>query len=164
MRGTIDLADSVKRIIDGDTAEIAIALALKTHRTENCRLAGINTPELNSTNLEERAKAFLAKEYLEMTILKEWVWCHLSGQDKYGRPLVMIQLESGIIVNSEILKLGLGTRMAIAKQFDRDLRGEFTEEQEQTLRLDCLNILVNMKKQIYSRHGIYIEKDIDSWS
>lgn len=94
----------VEKVIDGDTVRLDIDLGFTVHWKSNCRLYGINTPELNSKNPEEKIKALEAKQYLidnlptEVTIISREL-------DKYGRPLVDIYVDNRLI-NQEIIDNG----------------------------------------------------------
>ena len=94
----------VEKIIDGDTVRLDIDLGFTVHWKSNCRLYGINTPELNSKNPEEKIRALEAKQYLidnlpaEVTIISREL-------DKYGRPLVDIYVDKRLI-NQEIIDNG----------------------------------------------------------
>lgn len=72
----------VLRIVDGDTARLELDLGWHTYRVENCRVAGINAPEMNT--VEGKA----AKVYAEQLLPVDTQVVFVSKQlDKYGRPL-----------------------------------------------------------------------------
>ena len=115
------------RVIDGDTVEFDVDLGFKVHKIEMLRLAGIDTPELNSPieSVRERAKA--AKALVEQ---------RLSGvagirvrtekpypTDKYGRWLgnVVIQATSEdkwVSVNEALVNAGLAVRYDGGKKIE----------------------------------------------
>jgi len=81
----------VEKIVDGDTIKMNIDLGFRTWIKANCRLYGINTPELNSKDEEERNRAKKALEYLSEILIVGKTYNIVSYElDKYGRPLVMI--------------------------------------------------------------------------
>lgn len=94
----------VEKIIDGDTVRLDIDLGFTVHWKSNCRLYGINTPELNSKKPDEKIMALEAKQFLidnlpsEVTIISREL-------DKYGRPLVDIYVDNRLI-NQEIIDKG----------------------------------------------------------
>lgn len=95
----------VEKIIDGDTVRLDIDLGFTVHWKSNCRLYGVNAPELNSKDPEERIKALEAKEYL-IDNLPEKVVIQSLELDKYGRPLVDIYVDKRLI-NEELIQKGL---------------------------------------------------------
>lgn len=94
----------VEKVIDGDTVRLDIDLGFTVHWKSNCRLYGINTPELNSKDPEEKMKALEAKQYL-IDNLPEDVEIRSRELDKYGRPLVDIYVGERLI-NDEIIEKG----------------------------------------------------------
>ena len=58
------------------------------------RLAHIDTPELNSKNSKEVVKALAAKKVVEEKILNKIVYLEIDGEDKYGRLLGNIFIDS----------------------------------------------------------------------
>jgi endonuclease YncB( thermonuclease family) len=68
------------RVVDGDTIVLTIPIWYSTYITVHVRLAGINAPEMPSTE----GKA--AKHHLQSLVTgKLHILCH--GLDKYGRTL-----------------------------------------------------------------------------
>ena len=76
---------TVNRIIDGDTVNLTIDLGFRLTYTANCRLAGINAPEINT---EEGRTSKIALSIMLGTGDK--VTINSTGLDKYGRPIVEI--------------------------------------------------------------------------
>lgn len=75
----------VNKIIDGDTVNMTIDLGFRLSYTANCRLSGINAPEIDT---EEGKTSKIA-----LTILLGLGNKYLiesTGLDKYGRPIVSI--------------------------------------------------------------------------
>lgn len=85
---------TVTRIIDGDTIEVDIDLGFKTTlQKERIRLLGIDTPELRSKDESERARAKLAKEYVESVIpvgTEVRITTRKDEKGKYGRYLAQV--------------------------------------------------------------------------
>lgn len=98
----------VEKVIDGDTVRLDIDLGFTVHWKSNCRLHGVNTPELNAKNQEDRIKALEAKQYLIDNLPSE-VLIHSRSLDKYGRPLVDIYVENRLI-NQEIIEKGFSEK------------------------------------------------------
>jgi len=73
----------LNRVVDGDTVNLTIDLGFRLTYTANCRLAGINAPEMNT----EEGKT--AKVALMQMLPSEFI-IESTGLDKYGRPVVKI--------------------------------------------------------------------------
>ena len=56
---------SVDRIVDGDTIDVTFDLGFGICKSERIRVAGIDTPEKRTRNLEEKALGIEASEWLE---------------------------------------------------------------------------------------------------
>jgi micrococcal nuclease len=98
---------TVIRILDGDSVEMNIDLGMKIFFKSVCRLSGIDTPELNSSDPVERSAAQAAKLYLSNLLpLSLVVTINSKSLDKYGRPLVEIITPTGLNVNQEMILSG----------------------------------------------------------
>ena len=79
---------TVERVVDGDTVDVVIDLGFSIWIKQRIRLAGLDAPEMNSTNEEERRLALEAKAFVtdwlghNQTLVVE-----TSKDDKYGRML-----------------------------------------------------------------------------
>ena len=73
----------VNRVVDGDTINLKIDLGFRLSYTANCRLAGINAPEMNTEDGKVSKVALMQMLDSEFTI-------ESTGLDKYGRPVVKI--------------------------------------------------------------------------
>ena len=80
---------TLERIIDGDTIDVTLDLGfnVKLHK-QRCRLAGIDTPESRTKNLEEKALGLKAKERLKELCIGSFKIQSL-GTGKYGRILAI---------------------------------------------------------------------------
>ena len=58
----------VVKVVDGDTIDAVIDLGFDLTKKERIRLAGIDTPESRTRDLEEKAMGLEAKEYLSMRL------------------------------------------------------------------------------------------------
>lgn len=92
--------DTVIRVIDGDTFELATK--------DKVRLICVDTPELGD------AGSYEAKDFLESLVLDKEVRLEkdISETDKYGRLLRYVWVNKSnkeIFVNKEIVKEGYGT-------------------------------------------------------
>lgn len=104
---------AVQKIVDGDTANLVIDLGFTIFWQSNCRLAGINAPELNAKDPALRARALEAKQYLidKLSSGMEIRVCS-RALDKYGRPVVDIYYGDGFAnhINQELLDKGLADK------------------------------------------------------
>lgn len=101
----------VDKIVDGDTIKVTIDLGFTVYWKSSCRLYGINTPELKSSDPLVRAKAIEAKQYLIDNLpIGTKILIHSRELDKYGRPLVEVYLNDRHI-NQDILSQGLAVKM-----------------------------------------------------
>lgn len=100
----------VDKIVDGDTIKVTLDLGFTVYWKSSCRFYGINTPEIRSKNIEEKAKAIQAKEYVIGCLpLGTEIIVHSRTLDKYGRPLVDIYYGENFSkhLNQELLNEGL---------------------------------------------------------
>ena len=105
----------INRVVDGDTIDVTIDLGFDLYKKERVRVAGIDTPEKRTRNLEEKALGIDATNWLkaklaeaitgddELTIRTE-----LSGGiGKYGRLLGWLYIGDGdVSLNEEMIKQG----------------------------------------------------------
>lgn len=97
----------VEKVIDGDTIRLTIDLGFTVKWKSNCRLFGINAPELNSKDINERVKALEARQYLYDNLpIGSEIFIDSKELDKYGRPVIDIWF-NGMNINSDMLKLKL---------------------------------------------------------
>ena len=85
----------INRVVDGDTIDVTLDLGFSLTKKERVRIAGVDTPEKRTRNLEEKALGIDATNWLkdkikdtlagdnELTIRTELV----GGVGKYGRLL-----------------------------------------------------------------------------
>ena len=106
---------SIDRVVDGDTIDVTIDLGFDLYKSERVRVAGIDTPEKRTRDLEEKALGIDATNYLkkkleetiegdeELTIRTELK----GGMGKYGRLLGWLYIgEDTISVNETMIQEG----------------------------------------------------------
>ena len=80
---------SITKVVDGDTIDANIDLGFDISLTKRIRLAGIDTPESRTRNLEEKALGLESKEWLKKALedAKDiLIKTELPGStEKYGR-------------------------------------------------------------------------------
>ena len=91
----------INRVLDGDTIDVTIDLGFDLYKKERVRVAGVDTPEKRTRDLEEKALGKDATEWLkaklegalcgddELSIRTELV----GGVGKYGRLLGWLYIE-----------------------------------------------------------------------
>ena len=106
---------SIDRVVDGDTIDVSIDLGFDLIKKERVRIAGIDTPEKRTRDLEEKALGIDATNWMkknledtiagddELTIRTELV----GGMGKYGRLLGWLYVgESNISLNEIMIQEG----------------------------------------------------------
>ena len=106
---------SVDRVLDGDTIDVTIDLGFDLYKKERVRVAGVDTPEKRTRNLEEKALGIDAtnwlKEKLDSTIAGDdelTVRTELDGGvGKYGRLLGWLYIGDGeLSLNEKMITEG----------------------------------------------------------
>jgi micrococcal nuclease len=80
----------VIKVVDGDTIDILIDLGFDLTKKERVRLAGIDTPESRTRDLEEKAMGIEAKEFLTRRLTDggaSGLRVKTEKDGKYGRML-----------------------------------------------------------------------------
>ena len=105
----------INRVVDGDTIDVTIDLGFDLYKKERVRVAGVDTPEKRTRNLEEKALGVDAtawlKEKLEETIkgdeeLTVRTELH-GGVGKYGRLLGWLYVgDSDLSLNEQMITEG----------------------------------------------------------
>ena len=129
----------INRVVDGDTIDVTIDLGFDLYKKERVRIAGVDTPEKRTRDLEEKALGIDAtnwmKEQLEDAINGEselTIRTELKGgMGKYGRLLgwlyvgdADISLNEAMIISGYAWAYDGGTKN---KNFEelREIRREF---------------------------------------
>ena len=102
----------VKKIIDGDTLDVLIDLGFKIFKHDRIRLFGVNTPEIRTSNVEEKKMGLAAKEFVNQWLItvgnKVIIETIIDKGEKYGRILARVWNEEGKCLNEDLIKSGLG--------------------------------------------------------
>jgi micrococcal nuclease len=76
----------VKDVYDGDTITVDISLGFHVTMTDiKVRLIGIDTPEIRTRDLEEKARGYEVRDWLRERILGKKVLLHTKEKGKFGR-------------------------------------------------------------------------------
>ena len=105
----------IKKVLDGDTIDVVIDLGCDLAKTERVRIAGVDTPEKRTRNLEEKALGLDATNWLkdklnqtikgedELVVRTELV----GGVGKYGRLLGWLYVgDSDVSLNEQMIEEG----------------------------------------------------------
>ena len=105
----------INRVVDGDTIDVTIDLGFDLYKKERVRVAGIDTPEKRTRDLEEKALGIDATNYLkkkledtiagddELTIRTELK----GGMGKYGRLLGWFYIgDDDVSINEQMIAEG----------------------------------------------------------
>ena len=105
----------INRVVDGDTIDVTIDLGFDLYKKERVRVAGVDTPEKRTRNLEEKALGIDAtnwlKQKLEDTIDGEYeltIRTELKGGvGKYGRLLGWLYVgDEEVSLNEDMIEEG----------------------------------------------------------
>ena len=101
----------IKKVLDGDTIDVIIDLGFDLAKTERVRIAGVDTPEKRTRDLEEKALGIDATNWLkgkleetikgdeELIVRTELV----GGTGKYGRLLGWLYVGDASISLNELM-------------------------------------------------------------
>ena len=105
----------INRVLDGDTIDVTIDLGFDLYKKERVRVAGVDTPEKRTKDLEEKAlgldATYWMKEQLEgaiagdddLVIRTELV----GGMGKYGRLLGWLYIgDAEVSLNEQMIEEG----------------------------------------------------------
>ena len=101
----------INRVLDGDTIDVTIDLGFDLYKKERVRVAGVDTPEKRTRDLEEKALGYDATNWLkeklegavagddDLVIRTELV----GGVGKYGRLLGWLYIGDGDVSLNEAM-------------------------------------------------------------
>jgi len=94
----------VKRVVDGDTMDVILDLGFDILHACRVRMAGIDTPESRTRDLDEKARGKLSKAFLKKSIKGKKVVLKTKLSDsrgKFGRVIaeVWAEFEEGSLRN-----------------------------------------------------------------
>ena len=129
----------INRVVDGDTIDVTIDLGFDLYKKERVRVAGVDTPEKRTRDLEEKALGIDATNWLkkqledaingesELTIRTELK----GGMGKYGRLLGWLYVgDANVSLNEQMIEYGYawaydgGTKQKDFEQL-REIRRSF---------------------------------------
>ena len=105
----------INRVVDGDTIDVTIDLGFDLYKKERVRVAGVDTPEKRTRDLEEKALGLDATKWLkdkldgaisgddDLIIRTELV----GGMGKYGRLLGWLYIgDAEVSLNEQMIEEG----------------------------------------------------------
>ncbi len=105
----------INRVVDGDTIDVTIDLGFDLYKKERVRVAGVDTPEKRTRDLEEKALGLDATKWLkdkldgaisgddDLVIRTELV----GGMGKYGRLLGWLYIgDAEVSLNEQMIEEG----------------------------------------------------------
>ena len=100
---------NVDRVVDGDTIDVTIDLGFSLYHKTRIRLAGINTPETRTRDLEEKAAGIRAKDYL-IKLIEEanLITLQTEKTGKFGRYLGIVYADD-VDLNQTLINEGHAT-------------------------------------------------------
>lgn len=100
-------------VYDGDTITVILPFERNFYKSK-IRVLGVDTPEIKTTNPEEKAAAIAARDWLRDQVLNKHVWLHCKGPDKYGRLLANLyhtkDVQNTESINNMLIRLGYAQR------------------------------------------------------
>jgi micrococcal nuclease len=79
---------TVDRVVDGDTVDLTVDLGFGIYHKIRVRLAGIDTPETRTRDLEEKERGYAATDFLNQLIINApELTLTTEKAGKYGRYL-----------------------------------------------------------------------------
>jgi len=105
----------VLNVVDGDTFDVEIDLGFHIIIRQRVRLAGVDTPEMNSSDTTMREKAKEAKKFVfdKFLAAKNQITIEsVKPADKFGRYLARVQYFDNGKLNdlaAELIAVGLGS-------------------------------------------------------
>ena len=98
----------VVKVVDGDTIDVVIDLGFDLSKKERVRLAGIDTPESRTRDLDEKKLGLEAKEHLSTNLANAKQLIISTEKDgKYGRMLGTIHMNDDIVsLNQQMIDKG----------------------------------------------------------
>lgn len=109
-------------VYDGDTIKALFPLNGVMYKW-NCRLVGIDTPEIRTRNLKEKEFGYKVRDILRSKILNKIVLLKCGQLDKYGRLLVTIEfndcnINNWLIENNFAFSYDGGKKQSWSEYFD----------------------------------------------
>ena len=101
----------VLSVYDGDTMTLMIDMGMKHFARVKIRMIGIDTPEIRTSDADEKVRGYEARDYLRSRVEGKKVIVHTKEKGKFGRWLGVVwvdedQDELGESLNDEMIRMG----------------------------------------------------------
>lgn len=93
----------VHSVYDGDSLKLIFPFQGVKYKW-TCRMNGIDTPEIRSSDKNEKAFAYQVRDFVRAEILKKNINILCYCFDKYGRLLVDVYLDDGTCLNKLLVE------------------------------------------------------------
>lgn len=122
----------IKQPHDGDTTSLLINIGMDVYIEKDCRLMGLDAPEVSTKNLLEKSAGNKVQQILSKFIFQKQITIYVyeDVNEKFGRPLIQIEVD-GVCINDYLVSNSL------AKSYIGDKKTPWTDEQ--------LNKILNFK-------------------
>lgn len=105
----------VRHIVDGDTLDLLVSVGFNTYVYLTVRVRLIDTPELNSRDTAERARAQAARDYVSTVLApigSPVVITTFKDRQTFGRYVADITLADGRDFATEVIAAGHGVAIS----------------------------------------------------
>ena len=104
-------------VYDGDTIKVVFPFLRKLYKF-NCRILGVDTPEIRTKNKKEKEYGLFVRDELRKKILNQVFKIRCSEFDKYGRLLIDIQISEEETIKDWLIKNNYAFQYAGGKKKD----------------------------------------------
>ena len=94
----------VVHVYDGDTIHV-VFYEFGQYFKWNCRIMGVDTPEVRTRNLKEKEFGILVRDIMREKLLDRIVKIHVDSFDKYGRLLIDLHMPNEEVENQDDIML-----------------------------------------------------------
>lgn len=114
----------IKQPHDGDTTTLLISIGMDVYIEKDCRLMGLDAPEVSTKNLLEKSAGNKVQQILSKFIYQKQftIFVFEDTNEKFGRPLIEIEVD-GICINKYLVDNSL------AKSYLGDKKTPWTDDQ-----------------------------------
>ena len=114
----------IKQPHDGDTTSLLISIGMDVYVEKDCRLMGLDAPEVSTKNLLEKQAGNKVQQILSKFIFQKQITIYVyeDVNEKFGRPLIQIEV-NGVCINDYLVD------NLLAKSYIGDKKTPWTDEQ-----------------------------------
>jgi endonuclease YncB( thermonuclease family) len=117
-------ATCIKQPHDGDTTSLLISIGMDVYIEKDCRLMGLDAPEVSTKNLLEKSAGNKVQQILSKFIFQKQftIYVFEDTNEKFGRPLIQIEVDD-VCINDYLVDNSL------AKSYLGDKKTPWTDDQ-----------------------------------